>query len=177
MSSSTPRALAHHCGLRQILRFKWCRHQKRPNDVHAVIAPNRRNQARLRLSVPEARLTLLLEWLTNFGGRLIWCVEKFRRRLRAALRPCLRLFRTPMPLRRLGATRAPCGGPEFVAAAVPAFDPWSSILQAHGKRTPISARSSAEAVPEVISARDVADNAAPLRNVPSPLAPAAIASL
>jgi hypothetical protein len=43
--------------------------------------------------VSEGCLTLLLEWLTNFAGRLIWCVEKFGRRLRPALCPCLRLFR------------------------------------------------------------------------------------
>ena len=39
---------------------------------------------------------------------------------------------------------------EFVAAGVPAFDPWSSILYAHGKETPIAAPASAEAVAEVI---------------------------
>jgi predicted nucleic acid-binding protein len=39
---------------------------------------------------------------------------------------------------------------EFVAAGVPAFDPWSSILHAHGKVTPITAPASAEAVAEVI---------------------------
>ena len=39
---------------------------------------------------------------------------------------------------------------EFVAAVVPAFDPWSSILYAHGKETPIAAPASAEAVAEVI---------------------------
>ena len=39
---------------------------------------------------------------------------------------------------------------KFVAAGVPAFDPWSSILYAHGKETPIAAPGSAEAVAEVI---------------------------
>ena len=39
---------------------------------------------------------------------------------------------------------------EFVAAGVPAFDPWSSILHAYGKATPITAPASAEAVAEVI---------------------------
>jgi toxin FitB len=39
---------------------------------------------------------------------------------------------------------------EFVAAGVPAFDPWSSILHAYDKATPIIAPASAEAVAEVI---------------------------
>jgi toxin FitB len=39
---------------------------------------------------------------------------------------------------------------EFVAAGVPAFDPWQSILHANGKRTPITAPASAEAVAEVV---------------------------
>ena len=39
---------------------------------------------------------------------------------------------------------------EFAAAGVPAFDPWSSTLHAHGKETPINAPASAEAVAEVI---------------------------
>jgi predicted nucleic acid-binding protein len=39
---------------------------------------------------------------------------------------------------------------EFVAAGVPAFDPWLSILHAHGKETPIVAPASVEAVTEVI---------------------------
>jgi hypothetical protein len=39
---------------------------------------------------------------------------------------------------------------EFVAAGVPAFNPWPSILHAHGKGTPITAPASAEAVAEVI---------------------------
>jgi predicted nucleic acid-binding protein len=39
---------------------------------------------------------------------------------------------------------------EFVAAGVPAFDPWSSTLHAHGKATAITAPASAEAVAEVI---------------------------
>ena len=39
---------------------------------------------------------------------------------------------------------------EFVAAGVPAFDPWSSILHAHGKATPVSAPASAQAVSEII---------------------------
>ena len=39
---------------------------------------------------------------------------------------------------------------EFVAASAPAFDPWSSILHAHGKVTPITAPASADAVTEVI---------------------------
>jgi toxin FitB len=39
---------------------------------------------------------------------------------------------------------------EFVAAGVPAFDPWSSILHAHDNGTPIIAPASAEAVTEVI---------------------------
>jgi predicted nucleic acid-binding protein len=39
---------------------------------------------------------------------------------------------------------------EFVAAGVPAFDPWLSILHAYGKETPIVAPASAEAVTEVI---------------------------
>jgi len=39
---------------------------------------------------------------------------------------------------------------EFVAAEVPAFDPWPSILHAHGKRTTITAPASAEDVAEVI---------------------------
>jgi predicted nucleic acid-binding protein len=40
---------------------------------------------------------------------------------------------------------------EFVAAGVPAFDPWPSILHANGKRTSIAAPATAEAVAEVIS--------------------------
>ena len=39
---------------------------------------------------------------------------------------------------------------EFVTAGVPAFDPWSSILHANGKGTPITAPASVEAVAEVI---------------------------
>jgi len=39
---------------------------------------------------------------------------------------------------------------EFVAAGVPAFDPWLGILQAHGKGTAITAPASAGAVAEVI---------------------------
>jgi hypothetical protein len=39
---------------------------------------------------------------------------------------------------------------EFVAAGVPAFDPWSSVLYAHGNETPVAAPASAEAVAEVI---------------------------
>ena len=39
---------------------------------------------------------------------------------------------------------------KFVAAGVPAFDPWSSILYAHGKEIPIVAPAAAEAVTEVI---------------------------
>jgi toxin FitB len=39
---------------------------------------------------------------------------------------------------------------EFVAAGVPAFDPWSSILYAHDKETPIAAPTSAEVVTKVI---------------------------
>ena len=39
---------------------------------------------------------------------------------------------------------------EFVAAGVPTFDPWSSILHAHGKEAPITAPASADAVAEVI---------------------------
>lgn len=42
---------------------------------------------------------------------------------------------------------------EFVAAAVPAFDPWSSILHARGEETPIKPPASAEAVAEVILGR------------------------
>ena len=41
---------------------------------------------------------------------------------------------------------------ELVAATVPAFDPWSSILYAHGKETPIAAPAAAEAVTNVILA-------------------------
>ena len=39
---------------------------------------------------------------------------------------------------------------EFVAAGVPAFDPWPSVLHPHGKRTSITAPASAEDVAEVI---------------------------
>jgi predicted nucleic acid-binding protein len=39
---------------------------------------------------------------------------------------------------------------EFVAAGVPAFDPWTSILHVHGKGTTIKAPASAEAVADVI---------------------------
>ena len=39
---------------------------------------------------------------------------------------------------------------EFVTAAVPALDPWSRILYAHGKEIPIVAPAAAEAVTEVI---------------------------
>lgn len=39
---------------------------------------------------------------------------------------------------------------EFVAAGVPAFDPWTSILHAQRKAIPLTAPASAEAVTEVI---------------------------
>jgi predicted nucleic acid-binding protein len=39
---------------------------------------------------------------------------------------------------------------EFVAAGVPAFDPWSSVLYAAGKETSFSMPASAEAVAEMV---------------------------
>ena len=39
---------------------------------------------------------------------------------------------------------------EFVAAGVPAFDPWSSVLHAHGNATSINAPASVEAVAEIV---------------------------
>jgi toxin FitB len=39
---------------------------------------------------------------------------------------------------------------EFVAAGVPAFDPWSGILHAHGKQFPIPPPASTEAVAEIV---------------------------
>ena len=39
---------------------------------------------------------------------------------------------------------------EFVAAGVPAFDPWASTLHAHGKETSIPAPASAEAIGEIL---------------------------
>ena len=39
---------------------------------------------------------------------------------------------------------------EFVAAGVPAFDPWASVLHAEGRGIPITAPASAEAIAEVL---------------------------
>ena len=43
---------------------------------------------------------------------------------------------------------------EFVAAGVPAFDPWSSILHVHGKETAIAPPASVEMAAELIRMND-----------------------
>ena len=43
---------------------------------------------------------------------------------------------------------------EFVAAGVPAFDPWSSVLHAHSQETPVKRPASPDAIAEIILAKE-----------------------